>query len=230
MRINVLDGQGYVELVDWMGDDTAVVNAARVSFAGESKGVEKDSKLIDYLMRNKHTSPFEMVVFKFKVHLPIFIARQWMRHRTWSYNEISRRYTSEDLSFYIPSQFRWQAENNKQCSDGLVEDGDNWQYVAAVQSITQLAELIYNNMIKDGIAREQARMILPQNTMTTFFAEANAHNLMHFLTLRLAEDAQPEIREYANAMLQIMQDKMPVTIKAFKKYRLNEKLCCGSCQ
>lgn len=123
-KIEVLD-QGWIELVDAMGDDQSIVEAARVSYLGESKGVEQDERLIRYLLKNGHTSPFEMVEFKFRVKAPIFVARQWMRHRVWSYNEVSRRYTDEDITFMVPEILRGQANDNKQMSAGELTNSDS---------------------------------------------------------------------------------------------------------
>jgi len=216
LKIQVLD-RGFVELQDMMGDDLAIVNAARVSYLGESKGAEQDKKLLFYLMEHKHTSPFEQVEFKFLVKLPIFVARQWMRHRTWSYNEQSRRYTDDTPEFYFPTVWRKQSTNNKQGSDGEVNEVGflDGRYLKAVD----LALDTYEKMLEMGVAKEQARIVLPHSLYTTFVAKVDAHNLMHFLTLRMDKHAQWEIRQYAEALYEIMKEKLPWTTEAFEKYR-----------
>jgi len=216
LKIQVLD-RGFVELQDMMGDDLAIVNAARVSYLGESKGAEQDKKLLFYLMEHKHSSPFEQVEFKFLVKLPIFVARQWMRHRTWSYNEQSRRYTDDTPQCYFPTAWRKQSTNNKQGSDGEVNEVGflDGRYLKAVD----LALDTYEKMLEMGVAKEQARIVLPHSLYTTFVAKVDAHNLMHFLTLRLDPHAQWEIRQYAEALYEIMKEKLPWTTEAFDKYR-----------
>lgn len=200
--IKLLD-KGYVELQDVMGDELAIVNAARVSYLGESKGEEQDAKLIQYLLRNRHTSPFEQVRFRFRVKCPLFVARQWQRHRTWQYmsvNEVSRRYTAEEIDFYMPMQWRMQHESSKQASDGFVGYEMQTLCQTALRELVEYSLNVYSNMIDKGIAREQARMVLPQNMYTTFIANVDAHNLMHFLKLRMDKHAQYEIRVYAEAI------------------------------
>ncbi len=220
IRIALLD-KGYIELQDFMGDDLSVVNAARVSFLGESKGLEKDKKLLNYLLRNKHTSPFEMVAFKFRVKCPLFVARQWMRHRTWNYNEVSRRYTSEELDFYMPDSWRLQSTDNKQCSLGAAGDDIQHSLRANMQQHIDNALALYHQMLDAGVAREQARMVLPQNMYTTFIAKVDAHNLMHFMRLRMGEHAQYEIRVYAEAIYKhFFKAVLPWTAEAFEEYIL----------
>jgi len=208
-RIDVLD-KGFVELQDWMGDDNAIVSAARVSYLGESKGEEQDKKLTKYLMEHKHTTPFEMVELKFKIKCPLFIARQWMRHRTFSYNEVSRRYTSEEIDFYIPDEIRAQHKDSKQCSSeyGLDVDIQN-SIISLIKDDTDILYAHYLNLIEYGVAREQARMILPQNMYTTFICKGNLHNFLHFVSLRADIHAQKEMREYANAIFEYIKEKTP---------------------
>lgn len=223
----VLDA-GYVALLDMMphpdtdvSGDLAIVNAARVSFLGESKGAERDKKLLFYLMKHHHTTPFEMVEFKLRIKAPLFVARQWMRHRTWSYNEVSRRYTDEGIQFYVPDVWRLQASNNKQGSAGWLLDGllSSNEYVDAIDK----ARETYENLIMRGVAREQARAVLPQSMYTTFIAKVDAHNLMHFLRLRMHPHAQYEIREYATAIYDnIFKPTLPWTAEAFEKYQLGD--------
>jgi thymidylate synthase (FAD) len=222
LNISLLD-KGFVELQDFMGDDLAIVNAARVSFLGESKGDEKDKKLLNYLLRNAHTSPFEMVEFKFRVKCPLFVARQWMRHRVWNFNEVSRRYTSEELDFYIPEIWRLQSTDNKQCSGGEAEQEVQAQFTQQIQQHVDSALATYHQMVDAGIAREQARMVLPQNMYTTFVGKVDAHNLMHFMRLRMDEHAQYEIQVYAEAIYQhFFKAVLPWSAEAFEKYVLQK--------
>lgn len=217
-KVNVLD-RGFVILQDVMGDDMAIVNAARVSRLGESKGATADKKLIFYLLKTwpKHTSPFEMVEFKFHVKCPIFIARQWMRHRTWSFNEVSRRYTSENIEFHIPDLWRRQSKRNKQGSSGPSEIN----YSNELRELTSLAVKAYSSAIDNGIAREQARMFLPQAMYTEFVAKVDAHNLMHFLRLRMSHHAQHEMQLYARAIFDhFFEPVLPWTAEAFREEEL----------
>ncbi len=213
--IKVLD-KGYVELVNHLGDDNTIVSAARVSVLGASKGLDKDALLIRYLLEHEHTSPFEQVEFQFRVKCPIFVARQWMRHRTWSYNEVSRRYTSEELDFYLPTDLRKQAENNRQASDGSLETNFVEQLINSIKVQTESAFRVYEIMLNYGVAREQARMVLPLNTYTSFYAKTDLHNLLHFLKLRNHPDAQEEIRVYAKAIELLIEPIVPITFKIWK--------------
>jgi len=209
----VLD-KGYVELIDVMGNDNTVVAAARVSYLGESKGPDKDKKLISYMMKHGHTSPFEHVVFQWRIKCPLFVRSQWHRHRTWAYNELSRRYTSENIEFYYPVEWRSQDTKNKQGSlDVPIEvsvDFDGHM----LNSLT-----LYGYMIECGIAKEQARMILPQNLYTIFYGTVDLHNLFHFLKLRNSEHAQWEIKEYAIAMEDIIKDIVPWSYEAWRELK-----------
>jgi len=223
---NILqDGIGYIELQDVMGNDLAIVNAARVSYLGESKGEENDKKLLQYLWRHKHTSPFEMAALKLKVHCPLFVRSQWMRHRSFSYNEVSRRYTSENMEFYYPIKWRLQDFINKQGSNNnfihpldeslfyyqkAMNIGDVDEYVVNDARLKELSLNYYNHLIALGIAREQARMVLPQSLYTTFIATGNLRNWMHFIKLRSDTHAQWEIQQYSNAIFdKIIKDKFP---------------------
>ena len=212
--------QGYIELIDQMGDDMAVVNAARVSFNGASKGEEQNKKLLFYLMEHKHTSPFEMVQFKWYVKAPLIVIAQWQRHRTWGYNQVSRRYTSNDISFWYPTEFRSQDAKNKQASFDDLDEYDNRAAADIVAEVTEFCEASYHELLDLGVSREIARIVLPQNLHASMIATVNAHNLLHFIELRYSNEAQKEIRDYAMAMLEIMEETMPWTVEAFKKYRL----------
>lgn len=222
-RVSVLD-DGWVELQDIMGNDLAIINAARVSFLGESKGDEQDKKLLFYLLRHRHTTPFEMVEFKFRIKCPLFVARQWMRHRTWSYNEVSRRYTSVDISFYTPQGWRQQSASNKQGSAGKVDSAVAEQLTQRLQEHHQRGLQFYNEAVEAGIAKEQARIFLPQSMYTQFVGKVDAHNLLHFIGLRMAPDAQYEIRVYAKAIFEeFVTPALPWTAEAFQVYFLDKK-------
>jgi thymidylate synthase (FAD) len=206
-----------------MGNDAAITEAARVSYLGESKGDEQDAKLIHYLMEHKHSSPFESVVFKFRIKCPLFVRSQWHRHRTWSYNEVSRRYTSEDMEFYIPDKWRIQDTKNKQ-SSFLATASDEAQHSAWSKVVKHHADIslkLYNEMVDDGIAREMARMVLPQNLYTMFYGTVNLGNLFKFLKLRNDAHAQYEIRIYAEAIEKIIQPIVPVSYEAWKKFGIS---------
>ncbi len=224
--ITVLD-HGIVRLVDSLGDDLSVVRAARVSYDAEwrtGNDAGKDAKLIDYLLRNKHTSPFEMVEFVFEVKAPIFVFRQWHRHRTWSFNEVSARYSELPAEFYTPElkNIGVQSKDNKQVRD--IHVGENLDGIKALRSkmFNQNVESfeIYKDLLAGGMPRELARSVLPVGTYSHMFAKVDLHNLMHFLKLRLHSHAQYEIMVYASAILSIIEPIVPVTIKAFKKHNL----------
>ncbi|MCF7797926.1 MAG: FAD-dependent thymidylate synthase [Lentisphaeria bacterium] len=223
--IDVLgDGKSFVRLINAMGSDVDVVNGARVSFGKRKETLdEKDRVLIDYLVKHRHTSPFEHVSFTFHVKCPLFVTRQWHRHRTWSYNEISRRYTSVGLDFYIPTAYRQQAESNRQAStDELLtfQTGSAGPTIEdAVQEHTVSAVAFYNRLLEMGVAREQARMVLPQNLYTEMYATVNLHNLLHFIELRIHPGAQWEIQQYAKALLDLAETAAPVSIKAIREHR-----------
>jgi thymidylate synthase (FAD) len=213
--IDVLeDGKSFIRLVDFIGDDWSVVQSARVSFGQGRKTVEEDTRLVRYLMFHDHMSPFEHVVFKFHVSCPLFVRAQWFRHRTWSYNEVSRRYTSHKIQFYIPERYRKQDLTNKQ---GSVFSEEINQDIAknTVKKQSELGLNAYKILIEMGIAREHARMVLPQNMYTEFYATVNLRNLLHFVRLRIAPEAQWEIRQYAKAILGILEQTVPITLEAF---------------
>ena len=221
-HVKVLGGQGWVGLIDHLGTEATIVNAARVSF-GKLKTTmdERDVKLLNYLIENRHTSPLEHVVFTFSVHCPLFVRGQWHRHRTWSYNEISRRYTEIDLEFYTPVKLRRQAESNRQASfaDPDFEDGALRDLIAE-NNRTALA--LYEKLLASGVCREQARGVLPQNMMTTFWATVDLSNLLHFMQLRDSEHAQYEIREYAIALRELIRPIVPNVVKYFEEHMLDK--------
>ena len=211
----VLDN-GLVRLVDFMGGDVAVVQAARVSFGKGATDVERDRKLVHYLMANRHDTPFEHSVFKFHIKCPIFVARQWFRHRMASYNEISGRYTTMKEEFCLPAVLRAQKAKNYQYED-LDADTNN-QMKEMIQKHYQSAYELYKLLLAQGVAKEHARIVLPLSLYTQFYWTINARALMNFLSLRLEEHAQLEIRQYAQAISEIFQQKMPWTFEAFSKY------------
>jgi thymidylate synthase (FAD) len=230
-RIEVLD-KGWIELIDMMphpthevSGDLAIVNAARVSFLGDSKGDEKDKKLLFYLLRNLHTSPFEMVEFKFRVHAPLVTWWQWARHRTWNFNAQSGRYTPfEENAFYVPSVWRKQSASNKQASDGVIEEAQNADLMQKLEAHYEQAFKLYEEALSMGVAKEMARLFLPGfSVYYTWVAKTDAHNLMHFLKLRMASDAQHEIRVYADAIYEhFFKPTLPWTSEAFEQYILNK--------
>lgn len=223
-KIDVLD-HGHVRLVESMGSDLSVVRNARVSYDAEWRTGEdagKDEKLISYLVRNRHTSPFEAVTFTFDVKAPIFVFRQWHRHRTWSFNEISARYRELPEEFYVPEprNVGTQSKDNKQVRDIIAsENGDQWGYEigASIRKSCEASFEIYRSLIKDGVPRELARSVLPVATYSHMFATVDLHNLMHFLKLRLHSHSQMEIRVYAQAMLGLIEPVVPVTVAAFRR-------------
>lgn len=218
--IPVLD-QGYVRLVDFMGGDLAVVQGARVSFGQETKGDERDRKLINYLMRHEHGTPFEMSLFKFHVKAPIFVARQWFRHRVGSYNEISYRYVEVKDEFYVPSELRAQDAKNKQASfAGSFNEEETRAGQELIAEAYREAYARYLKLLEMGVAREMARIVLPVGMYTQFYVAYNARSLMNFVRLRMGEGAQTEIRLYADAMNQIFKGLMPWTHEAFEKFVL----------
>lgn len=219
-QLNVLD-KGYVQLIDHMGNDIRVVEAARVSTGVEgTKGTEKDKKLIEYLWKNQHTSPFEQVLFTFKVKCPIFVARQWFRHRTGRYNEISGRYSELETEFFTPDKWRLQNhEGNKQGSSSEALDTFTAEiYQDRLNSNRQDVTVWYRDMLQADVAKELARIDLPLSTYTEFFFNVDLHNLLHFITLRVDGHAQPEIQVYAEAMLELITPIVPFCVEAWKKY------------
>jgi thymidylate synthase (FAD) len=211
----ILDN-GFVRLVDFIGGDLRAVQSARVSFKGESKGEERDKKLLEYLLANEHFTPFEHSVFQFHIKCPIFVARQWMRHRWGSYNEISSRYTEVKDEFYMPEKFRIQDKSNRQ---GSIESGNlNQEFLLSEYKKTiKNSYQTYEKLLKEGVAKEMARMVLPVSQYTEFYWTINARSLLNFLKLRMDSHAQKEIREYANSIAKIFEEKMPWTWEAFNK-------------
>jgi len=228
-RVQVLD-KGYIELQDLMPHpstgatgDLAIVSAARTSFMGEGKGDEKDKKLLFYLMRNAHTSPFEMVEFKFRLKAPLVTWWQLVRHRMASLNLQSGRYVEfEEDEFYVPSVWRKQSASNKQASDGVLESADDAELTQDLIAHYAHCYDLYQKALSKGVAREMARLYLPGFAVYyTGIWKQDAHNLMHLLKLRMAPDAQEEIRVYAQAIYtHFFQPALPWTAEAFEKYVL----------
>lgn len=221
--IKVLN-HGHVRLVNHMGSDLDIVRNARVSYdadwrTGEDDG--KDAKLIDYLVKNHHTSPLESVTFTFGVKAPIFVFRQWHRHRTWSFNEVSARYSELPEEFYVPEQdhITTQSVDNKQMRT-LEQHPLASVLRSEIRRQCEKGFASYKHLIGQGCPRELARGVLPVNTYSHMFATVDLHNLAHFLKLRLHEHAQYEIRVYAEAMLELIEPIVPVCVAALKKYRL----------
>ncbi|ROL55713.1 FAD-dependent thymidylate synthase [Bacteroidetes/Chlorobi group bacterium Naka2016] len=216
--------KGFVRLVDIMGGDESIVQAARVSYGRGTKTVSEDRNLIRYLMRHRHTSPFEMVEYKFHIKLPIFVARQWIRHRTANVNEYSGRYSVMPDEFYVPSpeDVRTQSKTNKQGrSDEPIPEEIANEFIQDLQETQNLLYEKYNNYLSKEIARELARINLPLSTYTEWYWKIDLHNLFHFLELRLHPTAQYEIREYAKIIAQIVKETCPIAYQAFEDYRLN---------
>ena len=214
-HVKVLGGQGWIGLIDHLGTESTIVNAARVSFGKlKTEMDDRDVKLLEYLIANKHTSPLEHMVFTFSIHCPLFVRGQWHRHRTWSYNEISRRYTEVDMEFYTPENLRRQAESDRQASvaDPEFEGAELQQAIAAHN---QASFELYEKLLASGVCREQARGVLPQNMMVTFWGTVDLSNLLHFLELRDSEHAPYEIREYAAAIKQLIKPIVPNVAKYF---------------
>jgi len=216
--------KGFIRLVDSMGTDDSIVQAARVSYGKGTKKLSQDRGLIRYLMRHKHTTPFEMVEFKFHAKMPIFVARQWVRHRTATINEYSLRYSEVRDDFYIPNidDIHFQSTINKQGrAETAVSDELKNRVISHFEEISKRSFELYSEMNEVGIARELARAILPVNFYTEWYWKNDLHNTFHFLRLRMDSHAQYEIRVYANAMAEIIQKIVPVAFEAFEDYVLN---------
>jgi thymidylate synthase (FAD) len=219
----VLD-HGFVRLVDLMGDDSSICQAARVSYGKGTKTVREDRTLLRYLMRHLHTSPFEMVELKFHIRLPIFIARQWIRHRTANVNEYSGRYSEMTDEFYIPelSQIRTQSEVNKQARSEVEFDRTKAEEITSNMRKSQEESYSeYKSYVDEGVAREIARINLPLSSYTEWYWKIDLHNLFHFLKLRLDHHAQYEIRVYAEVIANILKQILPMSYEAFEDYILN---------
>ncbi len=231
--ISVLD-HGFIRVIDYMGDDSAIVQSARVSYGKGTKKISNDQGLIKYLMRHRHSTPFEMCEIKFHIKLPIFIARQWIRHRTANVNEYSARYSILDKEFYIPSieniatqstinnQGRGEVLSSEEASNVIsILKADAEQTYANYESLlNESSEGVILDENKSGIARELTRMNLTLNTYTQWYWKIDLNNLLHFLALRADDHAQYEIKVYADTMLDIVKKWVPITYNAFDDYRV----------
>jgi len=232
----VLD-YGFVRVIDYMGDDSSIVQAARVSYGKGTKKLNQDKSLINYLLSHKHSTPFEMNEIKFHIKLPIFVARQWIRHRTANVNEYSARYSILDREFYMPKKvdLKPQSKSNNQGRSGELSEDEKNEYIKLIKETSSKSFQSYKELLnvdeeeqkidtkKIGIARELARMTLPLNTYTQWYWKIDLHNLMHFLALRYDYHAQYEIRVYAKIMLDILKKWVPLTYEAFVNNRLNSE-------
>ncbi len=227
--VPVLD-HGFVRVIDYMGDDAAVVQAARVSYGRGTRKVSEDEGLIRYLMRHRHSTPFEMCEIKFHVKLPIFVARQWIRHRTANVNEYSARYSVMDREFYVPApeHLAAQSASNRQGRGDVLEGDEAAAVLALLREDADRNYSHYEYMLNEaaadpdrrGLARELARMNLTLNAYTQWYWKTDLHNLFHFLSLRADSHAQYEIRVYADAMLAMTRAWVPASCRAFEEYRL----------
>lgn len=218
--------KGFVRLIDVMGDDNAIVQAARVSYGSGTKKVHEDRGLIRYLMRHLHTTPFEMVEFKFHVKLPIFVARQWIRHRTANVNEYSGRYSEMKDEFYVPDpeQVRAQSATNKQ---GRADESFAPEEAERIRTMMRTTQESlygeYQDLLETNLAREIARINLPVSNYTEWYWKIDLHNLFHFLRLRIDAHAQYEIRVYGEAMASIVKAAVPLAYEAFEDYIVNSQ-------
>lgn len=222
-KFKVLD-DGFIRVVDYMGNDQAIVQAARVSYGSGTKKVSQDRGLIRYLMRHRHTSPFEMCEIKLHIRIPMDAWRQWIRHRTGSANEQSSRYSvvTSEAKKTLSSQWRLQSNNNKQGSNGLLDESQGSFFTNEEEKLHRYAKNVYETRIEAGIAREQARKDLPLSTYTEAYWKIDLRNLLHFLGLRMDPHAQEEIRSYANIIgNEIVSRWCPLTWEAFRDYQLN---------
>ncbi len=225
--IPVLD-HGFVRVIDYMGDDAAVVQAARVSYGRGTRRVSEDAALIRYLMRHRHSTPFEMAEIKYHVKLPIFVARQWIRHRTASVNEVSGRYSVLDREFYVPApeHLAAQSASNRQGRGAVLQGAEAEAVLAMLRADAERAHGHYAELLGQddparlGLARELARVNLTLGTYTQWYWKSDLHNLLGFLALRADAHAQWEIRAYAEAMLRTVEAWVPLSFAAFREYRL----------
>jgi thymidylate synthase (FAD) len=221
-QFDVLD-DGFVRAVDYLGNDAAIVQAARVSYGEGTKAVSEDRALIRYLMRHRHTTPFEMCEIKLHVRVPMDTWRQWIRHRTASVNEYSTRYSIaiDRAQKTEPDRWRLQAPSNRQGSAEFLADAELGQHLSEREAtLHELSRSIYEERLNHGVAREQARKDLPLSTYTEAYWKIDLHNLLHFLALRMDLHAQLEIREYANVIGELVERWVPMTWEAFRDYRL----------
>ncbi len=237
-KFDVLD-KGFLVLVDVMGDDSSIVQAARVSYGKGTKKVTQDRGLVRYLMRHRHTTPFEMIEFKFLVKLPIFVARQWIRHRTANVNEYSARYSVLEDEFYIPETeiLAEQSASNRQGRERELPADESEMIRSLINENSGKSYDLYEYLLNEEgdkedksrgkLARELARIVIPTNVYTQWYWKIDLHNLFHFLSLRMDSHAQYEIREYANVMADMVKTCVPVAYEAFEDYMLNAMRLTG---
>lgn len=230
----VLD-HGFVRVIDYMGNDSSIVQAARVSYGKGTKKLNQDKNLINYLLSHRHSTPFEMNEIKFHIKLPIFVARQWIRHRTANVNEYSARYSILDKEFYVPEKkdIKPQSKSNNQGRSGDISLDEKKEYLKIIQNNSEIGFENYSKLLnsdeygkvidekKQGIARELARMTLPLNSYTQWYWKIDLHNLMNFLSLRFDYHAQYEIRKYAEIMIKVLKNWVPLTYDAFLNNKIN---------
>lgn len=215
-------GQGYVRYIDHLGSDQRIVETARISYKSPSKGEEQDKRLLHYLYRNRHTSPFEACNITFNIKMPIFCMRQFVRHRTFRLNEWSGRYSKLEDEFFMPERWRTQDANNKQGSvDSVVDDGWHDKNSAIAYKAFRSCYDAYTELLNRGVAKELARIVLPTSLFTEIYVNCDVHNLLHFLNLRQDSHAQSEIVDIANGMAEIAQELFPWTFEARDRYKVN---------
>jgi len=206
---------GFVRYIDHLGTDLDIVEAARVSYHSPSKGAEADKKLLRYLFKHRHTSPFEMVKVKLNIKCPIFVMRQYIRHRMQNVNEVSARYSELPAEFFMPTEWRLQDIKNKQGSDGILGEGDAWCLTEEVKHLYERAYSHYQRLLAFGVAREQARIVLPVGIYTEFYCCWDMNNLLKYFTLRDDPHAQGEHQDYAKAMKEIVRGLFPWTMEIY---------------
>lgn len=214
-----LEGQGYVRYIDSLGTDLSILQAARISYGSPSKGEAADKKLIAYLYRNRHTSPFEQVNISFNIKMPIFCMRQFVRHRTFRLNEVSARYTELPSDFFVPEKYRKQDTKNRQGSV-VTDELDHSDISNVVREASENSYDVYQHLLDEGVAKEMARMVLPVNIYTEIYVNIDLHNLMHFLTLRCDGHAQSEMQEIAQAMKTIAEKLYPWSMEVYNKTKV----------
>jgi thymidylate synthase (FAD) len=214
---------GFIRVIDYMGNDSSVVQAARVSYGEGTKKISEDRALIHYLLKNRHDSPFEMCELKVHIKCPFFVARQWMRHRAGHYNETSARYSIVDREYYVPEsdQVAYQSKGNKQGRENITEDELSQAFLTKLSLASEAAHASYDYFIEENVAREISRCFLTMNYYTEFYWKVDLRNLMHFIKLRSDIHAQYEIRVYAMQLLEIVKLWVPMTYDAFDNYVLN---------
>jgi thymidylate synthase (FAD) len=220
LKIKVLD-KGYIIPRNYMGTDATIADSARISYQKGTRKVSADENLIRYLIRKGHTSPLEMCSIQFEVKAPLYVIQQWLRHRTGKFNQESHRYSESACEFEQAESWRLQSENNKQGSDGEIHPIQSTVLSQDEGELQTTLALTYKDRLEKGVAREQARKELPASTYSKFVWKTDLHNLFHFLALRMDSHAQKEIRDYANAIFEIVKVWVPVAAQAFEDYRLN---------